>query len=210
MVIRPEISKSRLSASRGEVKFFRNAKIERFRMRGLGRGIIIFLPLVNMGMVFAEEIKDVRGQTLCYQGEIEYFSCELQSSRKIISVCASGNTSPDHGYVQYRTWYQGNINYTYPKQFLPPRGRFFIVDVTRLSAGLGSHLKFFDVNLSYVISTAMVPGEIYIVKNGEIVFEDFCRGGAYQAFGRAVRAGLEYGERDHVDDLESQVGDLVE
>ncbi|WP_126877439.1 hypothetical protein [Paraburkholderia kururiensis] len=140
--------------------------------------------------------------SLCHRGEIEYFGCKLRDSNKIASVCAADNSSPDHGYVQYRFGTQNNIEYKYPGKLTPPRGKISIVDVSRLPDGLGSHLKFSNGSYSYVVSNALVPGEIYVAKNGKLIFNKICEGNIYKPFGSTARRGLEYGASNSVDELD--------
>lgn len=140
--------------------------------------------------------------SLCYQGEIEYFGCELQGSTKIISVCSANNVSPDSGYVQYRFGTHGNIEFKFPNELIPPRGKMSIVDVARFPDGVGSHLKFSNGVYTYVVSNALVSGEIYVAKGGKIVFDRICKGGMYIPFDNAARRGLEYGVVNSVDGLD--------
>lgn len=59
--------------------------------------------------VLAETVSRLTPKSLCHLGEVEYFGCELQDSKKVMSVCAVDNVSPDHGYVQYRFGTHSNI-----------------------------------------------------------------------------------------------------
>ena len=74
--------------------------------------------------------------------------------------------------------------------------------VSRLPDGLGSHLKFTNGSYSYVVSNALVPGEIYVAKNGKLIFDKICEGSVYIPFGSAARRGLEYGVSNSVDELD--------
>jgi hypothetical protein len=140
--------------------------------------------------------------SLCRADEIQYFSCELHDSRKIASVCAANNISPDHGYVQYRFGTQSKIEYKFPGALTPPRGKISIVDVSRLPDGLGSHLKFMNGSYTYIVSNALVPGAVYVAKDSKVVFNQVCKGGAYVPFSNAARQGLEYGVADWTDGLD--------
>lgn len=164
-------------------------------------GVLVLLTICNSVASAASEDYLYAG-SLCHYGEVEYFNCKLQDSKKIASVCASNNSSPDHGYVQYRFGTQSNIECKYPGELLHPRGRISIIDVSRLSEGLGSHLKFTSGPYTYVVSNALVPGEIYVSKNGKLVFDQICEGNAYIPFDKAVRSGVEYGVVDNTDKLD--------
>ncbi|WP_175871876.1 hypothetical protein [Burkholderia sp. BCC0397] len=171
------------------------------------KSIILFILTVIAianALVSAKAADFLGATSLCRQGEVEYFGCELQDINRIASVCAAGNVSPDHGYVQYRFGTHDYVEYRFPSRLLPPRGKISIVDVSRLSDGLGSHLKFVDGRYTYVVSNALVPGEVYVEKDGKIVFDKICKGSTYKPFGNAARRGLEYGVADSVDEPDQQ------
>ncbi|MCC8392456.1 hypothetical protein LJ656_07635 [Paraburkholderia sp. MMS20-SJTR3] len=163
---------------------------------------IILVSTVGSHLASAKSPGYLGAMSLCHQGEVEYFSCELQDSSNIASVCAADNISPDHGYVQYRFGTHSKIEYKFPRELTPPRGRISIVDVSRLPDGLGSHMKFTSGRYTYVVSNALVPGEIYVAKDGKIVFNKVCKGSMYMLFDSAARHGLEYGVEDSVDELD--------
>ncbi|MDY7786485.1 hypothetical protein U0E10_01015 [Burkholderia ubonensis] len=163
--------------------------------------ILMMIAVANV-LVSGKAANFLGATNLCRQGEVEYFSCELQDSNKMASVCAANNISPDHGYVQYRFGTRGYIEYRFPDKLLPPRGKISIVDVSRLPDGLGSHLKFVSGRYTYVVSNALVPGEVYVEKDGKIVFDKICKGSTYKPFNNAARRGLEYGVADSVDELD--------
>ena len=164
---------------------------------------VILLTIASVGsLAFAEVDSYLGAASLCRQGEIEYFSCELQGSRKKASLCSADNDSPDRGYVQYRFGTHSKIEYVFPDGLIPPRGKISIVDVSRMPDGLGSHVKFTSGSYSYVVSNALVPGEIYVAKDGKIVFDKICKGNSYIPFDSAARRGLEYGVVNSVDEID--------
>lgn len=163
---------------------------------------ILLVTAVASSLISAKTTDYLGATSLCYRGEVEYFGCEMQNSNKIASVCAAGNISPEHGYVQYRFGTHDAIDYEFPDKLVAPRGKFYIVDVSRLPDGLGSHLRFASEGYTYVVSNALVPGEIYVEKDGKIVFDRFCKGSKYKSFGNAARHGLEYGLANSIDDLD--------
>lgn len=75
------------------------------------------------------------------------------------------------------------------------------VDVSRFSEGLGSHLKFNIDAYEYVVSNSLAPGEVYVVKNGKVVFEKICKGSGYQSIDDNIRRGVPYGIVDFADRL---------
>ncbi|MBB5447302.1 MULTISPECIES: hypothetical protein [unclassified Paraburkholderia] len=166
------------------------------------RMAIVLAITVASDLVSAKPESYLGATSLCHQGEVEYFSCKLQDSRKIASVCAADNVSPDRGYVQYRFGTHSNIEYKFPNKLMPPRGQISIVDVSRLPDGLGSHLKFVSGRYTYIVSNALVPGEIYVAKDGQTVFHQICKGSIYMPFNNSARHGLEYGVEDSVDELD--------
>lgn len=170
-------------------------------------GMIACLMIAFSGdFVLAETVSRLTPKSLCHLGEVEYFGCELQDSKKVVSVCAADNFSPDRGYVQYRFGVRGNVEYKYPDKLVPPRGKFSLVDVSRLHDGSGSHLKFTHGRYTYVVSNALVPGEIYAAEGGTVVFDGICKGSAYMPFDDAMRRGIERGAEDSVDGLDQHGG----
>lgn len=137
--------------------------------------------------------KTERADSLCTRKEDVYFNCELEDVHKFVSVCAAQNSSPDEGYVQYRYGTKSRVDFAYPATLLPPRDRISLIDVSRLAEGLGSHLKFRNGDYEFVISNALVPGEIYVAKNNKIVFDKICKGGDYIPFSNESRKGLQLG-----------------
>ncbi|WP_155640702.1 hypothetical protein [Burkholderia pseudomultivorans] len=101
--------------------------------------------------------------------------------------------------MQYRSGAHGKIEYQFPEKCLPPRGKISIVNVSGLRDGLGGHLKFVDGRYTYVVSNALVPGDVYVAKDWRLVFDGICKGSAYYPFDDDVRSGLEYGVVDAVD-----------
>lgn len=163
---------------------------------------ILLVTAVAYSLASAETI-DYRAATrLCHRGEVEYFNCEIQNSNKIASVCAAGNVSPEHGYVQYRFGTHDAVDYKFPDRLVAPRGKFSIVDVSRFRDGLGSHLRFASGGYTYVVSNALVPGEIYVEKDGKVIFDGICKGSEYKSFSNAARRGLDYGLENSIDELD--------
>jgi hypothetical protein len=141
-------------------------------------------------------------ESLCRSGESEYVSCVLQDTRKIVCVFAAGNSRPDVGYVQNRYETHKTIEFQYPRDPIAPQDKMTVVDVSRLRDGLGSHLKFRQGSYEYVVSNALVPGEVYVAKDGKTVFDKICRGSEYLPFDDAARSGLPHGVVDPVDRLD--------
>ncbi len=140
---------------------------------------IYFAGLILFGVsAEAEEI------TLCQPHEEVYFSCGIEG--KLISVCASGNISPDNGYVQYRFGRVGEIELEFPKKPYPPRRWFSISDISEGNITF-THLKFNFGKYNYVLYQGS-PSGIYIKRNGKLISNRTCDPGDYQPISpRALR-----------------------
>lgn len=168
-------------------------------------GIKTILIFVVLGVAnsIAWATDDYSNETLCSGAEDVYFSCKLEGTKKIASVCASGNLSPNSGYVQYRYGKKSKVEFKFPRRLVPPMNFFSIIDVSRLAVGLGTHIKFRNGSYQYVISNAIVPGEIYIANAGKPVFEKMCHGADYIPIPQRARDGLQWGVLEEVDALDN-------
>ncbi|WP_244306233.1 PAAR domain-containing protein [Paraburkholderia lacunae] len=142
-------------------------------------------------------------KTLCTAGEDVHFSCELDGVHKIASVCAAKNVSPDDGYVQYRYGTQSKLDFKYPSTLVSPRNTMSIIDVSRTAQGLGAHLKFKNGNYHYVVSNAFIPGEVYVAKNGKIIFDKICKGTDYIPFSEKAKNEVPWGALEKIDGLDN-------
>jgi len=125
--------------------------------------------------------------TLCKAHEEVYFSCT--SEKKIISLCASGNISPDNGYVQYRFGMADHIELEFPKRPYPPRNRFTISDISEGNLNF-THIKFNSGKFNYVVFQGF-PSGIYIKKSGKLLSSRFCDKGIYQSVSPRAFRGIE-------------------
>jgi len=144
-----------------------------------------------------------KDRTLCSAGEDVYFSCQLDDVHKIVSVCAAKNISPDVGYVQYRYGTSSKLDFKYPANLAPPRNIMSIIDVSRTAQGPGIHLKFKNDDFTYVVSNALIPGEVYVAKNNKIIFDRVCKGTGYMPFATKARSGLPWGTLEKIDALDN-------
>ncbi|WP_238547097.1 hypothetical protein [Pseudomonas sp. GM30] len=126
--------------------------------------------------------------TLCSDDEDIYFSCPLDGG-KTVSVCARGNSKPTVGSVQYRYGVPGNIEMVYPKNAVPPRGKFFVVNATEGSASLNI-IKFKLGTYTYLVNQAFVS-YLTVLKEEKVVFRQRCGAGSYSFINRAALQGLE-------------------
>jgi len=122
--------------------------------------------------------------TKCYPHEEVYFSC--LAGKKVLSICASGNSSPESGYVQYRVGQKNRLELEYPDKPYPPKDKFTISDITGGNLNI-RHLKFTNGKFNYVIYQGDVSG-IYVKKNGKTISNLTCQDGKYQTISpRALR-----------------------
>ncbi|MFC0577638.1 hypothetical protein [Paraburkholderia solisilvae] len=141
----------------------------------------IFAILIGLAAgVNAEEA------TLCQSHEEIYFSCA--SENKIISLCASGNVSPENGYVQYRFGTPDRIELQFPDAPYSPSNRFLISDIVGGNLNF-THIKFKIDGYDYVIYQGF-PSGLYVKKGGGFVKNLVCEPGVYQQLNRRVYRGI--------------------
>ncbi len=133
-------------------------------------------------------LKGGQDGTLCSDDEDIYFSCPLQGG-KTVSVCATGNSKPTAGSVQYRYGVPGNIEMVYPKNATPPKGKFFVVDASEGSVNLNI-IKFKSGAYTYLVSQAFVSF-LTVLKEDKVVFRQRCGSGSYSFINRAALQGVE-------------------
>lgn len=133
------------------------------------------------GNAYADEV------TLCQSHEEVYFSCPTEG--KVISVCASGNISPDNGYVQYRFGTPDRIELQSPGKPYPPRNRFSMSEISEGNINF-THLKFKCGKYDYVVYQGF-PSGIYIKKGGKLVSNRICEHGSYQKISPRALRGIE-------------------
>lgn len=124
---------------------------------------IALLIYISSWQVVAHE----SGITFCKEDEDIYFSCSLSGS-KIVSVCASGNTDPGTGYIQYRHGTPGNIEMTYPEKAVPPKGYLFLVNASEGSVNKDI-IKFKNDSYTYIIAQSTVSS-LSVLKNDKVLW----------------------------------------
>lgn len=136
--------------------------------------------------------------TLCRPTEEVYFSCATRSER-IISLCASGNISPNNGHVQYRFGGLGDIELQYPRVADVPFNRFFISDIHASGVSF-THVRFKSNGYDYVIYDGF-PSGVYVLKDGRNVANHVCSSGAatYRLSPRAFRGITTVPPDDEID-----------
>lgn len=84
------------------------------------------------------------------------FSCG--AGKKVISVCASKDIAPDHGYLQYRYGTPGKIEMTVPADKSAPAAKTVIAGSLMFSGGGGDYLRFKAGDYEYIVYTAIGRG----------------------------------------------------
>ncbi|MCV4342948.1 hypothetical protein [Pseudomonas capsici] len=140
--------------------------------------------LISSGQVYGDEV-DV---TLCASHEDVYFSCPLPGD-KVVSVCASGNTEPSAGYVQYRYGTPSNIEMSYPEKEIPPKGHLFLVNASEGSVNKDI-IKFKNGSYTYIIAQSTVSS-LSVLRNEKVVLRKSCSEGGNAFVSRAARQGIE-------------------
>lgn len=133
---------------------------------------------------YDEEIE----KTLCGVDEKIYFSCPF-SDEKIVSICASGNSDPSSGYVQYRYGKPNNIEMMFPQKKIPPMKRFFVVNASEGSVNKDI-IKFKNGSYTYLVSQ-MSMSNLTVLKNGKMVLRRICEKGGNKVISREAREGIE-------------------
>lgn len=146
----------------------------------------IFRVAIALSIASACVTVQANEATLCQQHEEIYFSCP--SGKKIISLCASGNLSPNYGYVQYRFGTPDRIEFKFPSGSQSPRKRFSIVDITGGNLNI-EHVRFRSGDYDYVIYQGP-PNGVYVKRSGETVANLICEKGIYQRLSQRAYRGI--------------------
>jgi len=126
--------------------------------------------------------------TMCEEGEDIYISCAFNPNSdeydyvgKVASVCAKSNTSPEHGYVQYRYGKPSygiglaKVEMQYPEKKIPPKG-FFTIYKSINPETIGSALRFVNGEYIYSFERFTMSGyKVVARKKGEKVFNKDCK-----------------------------------
>ena len=141
------------------------------------------IVLALIGVVLKARADEV---TLCEPHEEVYFSCP--AGGRIISLCASGNISPDNGYVQYRFGRPGHVELQFPNGSYPPKNRFLISDISEGNIHF-THVKFKSGGYDYVIYQGF-PSGLYIKRHRKLVENLTCEQGIYQQLSQRAYRGI--------------------
>jgi hypothetical protein len=117
--------------------------------------------------------------TLCLSDEQAIFSCHT-ATKKIISVCASKELAPDHGYLQYRFGTPDKIEVSVPADRSISPANSALSGTLVFSGGGGDYLRFKAGDYDYVVYTAIGKGwgekdGVAIEKNGKRLSHVSCK-----------------------------------
>lgn len=135
-----------------------------FYLQAIARASFLTVLILAFAKAEADE------PTLCSLHEEVYFSCLIGG--RVMSVCASGNISPNNGYVQYRFGRIGKIELEFPEKPYPPRKSFSISDISEGNSRF-THFKFNSGRYNYVLYQGS-PSGIYVKKDGKVVSNRSC------------------------------------
>ncbi|WP_175003628.1 hypothetical protein [Burkholderia lata] len=151
-----------------------------YRSPRMSLGFIGAFIFLSGKMAHAEEI------TLCQPHEEIYISCPVGG--KLVSLCASGNISPNNGYVQYRYGLPERVELQFPKNPNPPGKEMTISDISAGNLNF-IHIKFRTGVYDYVIYQGS-PSGVYVKKHGRLVSNHMCAQGMYQQLNQRIFRGL--------------------
>lgn len=107
---------------------------------------------------------DASAATHCTSGEIDYFTCKIKDSEKIVSLCgglfrddtyATSEINSD-AWIQYRFGKKGSIQLTYPAKKKQPLGKYFSGDYILANDARVYSLTFKSGSYTYEIQSS--PG----------------------------------------------------
>ena len=101
---------------------------------------------------YEQSVGALRPNSLCAMDEQIIFSCAVRRPAKIVSLCASGDLTKEHGYLQYRFGLPAKIELEFPKARQGTQHQFryshyfrFQVDLTEIKFAIdGYEYSIFD------------------------------------------------------------------
>ena len=88
----------------------------------------------------------------CAPFEVTAFTCTIDKSKKIVSLCASKDAGPKTGYVQYRFGKKDKVELTFPED-KSPASQHFQGFSQRYTKGGASSLRFHHGDVDYLVYT---------------------------------------------------------
>ena len=139
--------------------------------------------------------------TLCLKDEDTIFNCS--TGKKVISVCASKDVTPEHGYLQYRFGPPAKVEITIPASRSVPPAQSAVAHTVMFSGGGGAFLRFKAGEFEYVVYSAIGRGwgtkdGVAIEKNGKPLTHISCKDAPILGMGDAffTKAGLKEDTKD--------------
>src|SRR5215469_1570362 len=123
--------------------------------------LLIFLGCLTASPVLAAE-------TLCSSFEQTIFSCKL--GKDIVSVCASRDLSPTHGYLQYRFGPKNSTPFSLPSSTQSPSRASIQARSLMFAGGGGAYIRFHNGRYQYIVFSAI--GKDWGTKDGVAVEKD--------------------------------------
>lgn len=157
--------------------------------------LILTLTASFSSLGFSQEITNADA-TLCDTQEDIYFSCRLMGG-KIVSVCASKDTTATTGYVQYRYGLPASLEMSFPTKITPPKGVFKFVNASEGSINKDI-LKFKNGDYTYIVHQSYISGLSVIIKKS-VIFRQDCTGGSYSFISRKARQVIDEMKRSEED-----------
>lgn len=122
--------------------------------------------VISIGLCYMISLSAIASDTHCSEQEQIIFSCSL--GKKIVSVCASSDLSPNSGYLQYRFGERNAPEFIFPVSAEPANR--IQARTLMFAGGGGSYLRFINGQYHYIVYTAIGKG--WGVKDGVSVEKD--------------------------------------
>jgi hypothetical protein len=110
------------------------------------------------------------GRSLCTKPDQIVFSCPLLKSKKIVSICASGNATPHHFYYAYGKPHEVEMNY--PPASAAPQTKFSRAFIGFPGGTGGYAYSFVNEGIKYVVysvsGAGFDTGGVIVQKSGEL------------------------------------------
>ena len=104
------------------------------------------IPAVESAVEGAQTGSAMQANSLCAKNEHIIFSCAVNRTAKIVSLCASSDFAKERGYLQYRFGLPGKIELEFPKERQGTQQKFQYshyfraqVDLTEITFTIGGY-----------------------------------------------------------------------
>jgi hypothetical protein len=124
--------------------------------------------LMLMSLAYLLTCPVLAADTLCSKDEQTVFACTL--GKNIVSVCASDDLSPTHGYVQYRFGPKNSPALSLPASTQISSRASIQARTLMFAGGGGEYMRFLNGRYQYIVYTAIGKG--WGTKDGVAVEKD--------------------------------------